>query len=87
MPYKAVVVGGGERIVFVVMTAGAGDGQTEHRFAHRVDRIFDRQVHVLVDVVAEPPRNRQIAGGDDSIFVLIGWSARRQQVTGDLLGG
>ena len=83
-PVEGVVIFRGNRIVFVVVAAGTAGGQPEEIFAEIVDQVFVHQMHVLIDVVAEAPRDGEVAGGNQSLAA--GWivGPRPEDVAGDL---
>ena len=85
---EGVVVGRGDRIVFVIVAAGAADREAHYRLAERVDRVdrvLEGEVHVIDRVETKPPGDRQVAGGSDAVGKGIGRRRRRQEIAGHLL--
>ena len=44
---EGVIIEAADRVVFVIVAAGAGERQAEHRLAERVDGVFDGEVVVF----------------------------------------
>ena len=62
---EGVVIGGGDRLVFVIVAAGTGDGEPHQPAGHQIDAIVDDVVLVAEKRApdGEKSQRRQIGGG------------------------
>ena len=81
---KRVVILRRDRIVFVIMAPRTPGGEAEEVLAEVVDHILVHQVDILVDVVAKPPRDGEVAGGDDALVAFLLRFIGIHQITGQL---
>ena len=83
---EGVVVGLSDRVVFVIVAAGATERQAEEGAAGGVDGVFERQVPQFIRGGGIAPGQCQVAGGDD-LFVTTGIVGRwvgGEDVAGEL---
>jgi len=84
-PRHGVVIGSGDRVVFVVVAAGAGDGHSRKRGGD-VDLVVDDVVMELLGILRVDPfgADRQKTRRDQQV-VALGGVSRLQQVSRELL--
>ena len=82
---EGVIVARGDRVVLVVVAAGASQREAEHDLAGRVQRVLDDLVDILELPRAEPLGLGDEPGRDHPAGVVVGRPVGGQDVAGELL--